>query len=259
MSTSTQLPKKATVLGLSISVLCTTFVVWVVNALIYTARWDFIVFHPERTARKSPTISRAISDPRIGEPFAEWMAICAPVLFVGVGLLVWAALHELRQNGSAAPQTLRWFLRVSCVLVVLQAMASVGLVILSHWRFPDHHLGHMTGSYLFFFSQAAVVFVGHLITTAYGRLPAQGQVMLPVMARVRRVYVWVPVLLAVVYLSCFILKDFDFGVINKPLFTVYVSTEPMLLSSFLFYVLSFVPDSVVTILRYVRGPSVVSA
>ncbi|MGR3637498.1 MAG: hypothetical protein ACU0BK_16445 [Shimia sp.] len=259
MSTSTQLPRKATVLGLGISVVCTTFVVWVVNALIYTARWDFIVFHPERTARKTPTISRAISDPRIGEAFAEWMAICAPVLFVGVALLVWAGLHELRSNGSAEPQKLRWIAQMSCVLAVLQAMASVGLVILSHWRFPNHHLGHMTGSYLFFFSQAAVVFVGHLVSNAYGRLPAQGRVILPVMARVRRAYVWVPVLLAVVYLSCFILKDFDLGVINKPLFTVYVSTEPMLLSSFLFYVLSFAPDCVVTILRYMRGPSVVSA
>ncbi|KPA19960.1 Frag1/DRAM/Sfk1 family protein [Shimia sp. SK013] len=259
MSAATSLPRNATVLGLTVSVVCTTFVVWVVNALIYSARWEFIALHPERTARKSPTISRAISDPRIGEPFAEWMAICAPVLFVGVALLVWAGLHELRRNGTAEPQTLRWFLRMSCVLVVLQAMASVGLVMLSHWRFPDHHAGHMAGSYLFFFSQAAVVFVGHLVSNGYGRLPPQGRVMLPVMAQVRRVYVWVPILLAVVYLSCFILKDFDFGAISKPLFTVYVSTEPMLLSSFLFYVLSFVPDSVVTILRYVRGSSLVSA
>ncbi|TCL01535.1 Frag1/DRAM/Sfk1 family protein [Shimia isoporae] len=252
---SGQRPNGVATVGLLISVVCTSFVVWVVNALIYTARWDFIASNPDRVAHQSPTISRAISDPRIGEPFAEWMAICAPVLLVGVLLLVWSGLHELRRNGAQTEATLRWFFRVSVGLVILQALASVGMVMLSHFRFPDHHFGHMAGSYLFFFSQAAVVFVGQILSNAYAKLPADGRIVLPWMARVRRIYVWVPVALAVIYLVCFVLKDVELGVLNGPLFTVYVSTEPVLLSSFLIYVLSFAPDCIATVVRYVWGSS----
>lgn len=248
-------PLRSTAIGLAVSVVCTTFVVWVVNAIIYTARWDYIALHPERAARQSPTISRALSDPKVGEPFAEWMAICAPILFLGVCLLVFCALAELRRNGEQDASVVRWFTQMSVVLVSLQAMASVGMVMLSHFRFPDHHFGHMAGSYLFFFSQALVVFVGQVVSNGYGRLPAKGRVVLPLMARVRRTYVWIPIALAVVYLSCFVLKDFDLGAANRPLFTVYVSTEPMLLSSFLVYVLSFAPDCLMTVWRYVRGAS----
>ncbi|MCP4819384.1 MAG: hypothetical protein GY883_09350 [Shimia sp.] len=252
-------PARATVWGLAVSVVCTTFVVWVVNAIIYAARWDFIALHPERAARNPPTISRALAEPKVGEPFAEWMAICAPVLFVGVFLLVWSAFAELRRNGTQSVATVRWFGRMSAVLLTLQALASVGMILLSHYRFPDHHFGHMAGSYLFFFSQAFVVFVGQVISNAYGKLPAEGRVMLPQMARFRRIYVWVPICLAVLYLGCFVLKDVDLGPVNRPLFMVYVSTEPMLLSSFLFYVLSFAPDCLVNIVRYRRqSGSVVS-
>lgn len=248
-------PAFLTAAGLAVSLVCTTFVVWVVNAIIYTARWDFIAMHPERAARNPPTISRALAEPAVGVPFAEWMAICAPVLFVGVFLLVGCGLTELRKNGRQDASVVRWFTRMSGVLIGLQALASIGMVMLSHYRFPDHHFGHMAGSYLFFFSQALVVFVGQIVSNAYGKLPPEGRVMLPGMARVRRIYVWVPVVLAVVYLSCFVLKDIDLGAINGPLFTVYVSTEPMLISSFLFYVLSFAPDCIATVLRYVRGSS----
>jgi len=252
-------PDRAVALGLGISVILTTFVVWVVNALIYTARWDFIAFHPERAARQSPTISRAISDPRIGEPFADWMAICAPALFVGVTLLVLGILADLRSRIGHDTKTFGWFARMGGFLVILQAMASVGMVVLSHFRFPDHHFGHMMGSYLFFFSQALVVFGGQVISNAFSRLPEKDQVLLPVMVATRRKYIWVPVILAVVYLSCFVLKDVDLGAINKPLFVVYISTEPLLISSFLFYVLSFVPDCLAIVLRYVRGSSVTAA
>ncbi|MGR3714481.1 MAG: hypothetical protein ACU0A6_15325 [Shimia sp.] len=259
MSAGMTRPARATAIGLAVSVVFTTFVVWMVNALIYVARWDFSAFHPERVVNKPPTISRAIEDPRIGVPFAEWMAICAPVLLAGVALLVWYAWSELRRNGSADGATLRRIARFSVVLVLLQAMASVGMIILSHYRFPDHHGMHMAGSYLFFFSQALVVFTGQLLSNAYGRLPPEGRVILPVMVRFRRAYIWVPVALAFVYLGCFVLKDFDLGALKSPLYVVYTSTEPVLLSSFLFYVFSYAPDCIATVVRYVRGASSVAA
>ena len=258
MSGATSRPARATAIGLAVSVVCTTFVVWMANALIYVARWDFIAFYPERAARKSPTISRAIEDPRIGEPFADMMAICAPVLFVGVALLVWCAFSELRRNGSADGADLRRITRLSLTIVTLQAMASVGMVLLSHFRFPDHHGMHMAGSYLFFFSQAFVVVVGQFLSNAYGRLPPEGRVILPVMVRFRRCYIWVPVVLAVVYLGCFVLKGMDLGALKAPLYVVYTSTEPLLLSAFLFYVLSYAPDCIATVVRYVRGASSVA-
>lgn len=243
------IPSRLTVRLLALSILCTGFVIVVVNILIYRARIVFAVLHPEYVSEQPATISRALSAPQVGEPFAIWMAICAPILFVGVSALVYGAWREQARTGP----TDRGIFWLSLIVVLLQAMASVGMVLLSHYRFPDHHEMHMVGSYLFFFSQAFVVVFGEFLSRRHGALEEGRSFMDKRGGNLRRVYIWVPVCLGVAYLFLFVIKGYDLGPISVPLYAAYTVTEPMLLSSFLGYVLSYHFDMGRAIWRYLRA------
>lgn len=235
-------PSRGTGLAMLVSLVCTVFVTLAVNAQIYPARWAYAALFPEKTAERPYTISESIGDPRIGEPFAEWLLVASPILFVGVCLLTLSTLRELRASGNGTNKiaVLTW------IVVVLQLAACVGMVILSQYRFPHFRDQHMAGSYLFFFSQAFVVVFGEVLSRSYAALGPEGQVAgrvwSPRYARWRRGYVWVPILLGVAYLLLFLGKGYAPDAVRYEVYLVYVSTELFLLSSFLFYVMTYVPD-----------------
>lgn len=244
-------PSRAIAAFMVMSLAFTGFVIVVVNVLIYRARIVFGRNNPDYIAIEPPTISRAISDPIVGEPFAVWMLICAPVLFVGVALLVFVVWREFWRGRHVVPRKDLVTISVLClVVVVLQSFASVGMVILSHFRFPNFHEMHMLGSYLFFFSQAFVVLFGEVMSRRVASLPSQWSLISARMAGFRRKYVWAPILLGVSYLTLFVLKGFDLGALNKGLYIAYTITEPLLISSFLGYVLTFHFDLWAGLRRY---------
>ncbi|WP_299422862.1 hypothetical protein [uncultured Shimia sp.] len=242
MTLSQLAPSRSTGLAMLVALITTSFVTVVVNIQMYSARWKFAGFYPEKAAERPSTISESIADPRIGEPFANWHLLCAPLLFVGVACLILSTWREARASGQA---TLK-ITTVTWILVLLQAMASVGLVILSQYRFPDFRDQHMAGSYLFFFSQAFVVVAGEILSRAYAGLGAEGQVAgriwSPRFAGWRRRFVWVPILLGVTYLCLFLGKGYAPEALRYEVYWAYVSTELFLLSSFLFYMMSYAPD-----------------
>ncbi len=246
-------PSQMTARVMAVAFVCVTFVTVVVNVLIYTARWKFAAFFPERAAERPVTISESIADPRIGEPFADWMLMSAPILFVGVALLILSTLGELRRSGAAAPNIRRRITVLSWGLVLLQLMACVGMVILSQYRFPHFRDAHMGGSYLFFFSQAFVVVCGEMLSRSYARLGPDGRVWSPRFARWRRGYVWVPILLGVGYLALFLGKGYAPDEMRHAVYYIYVSTEVVLLSSFLFYMMTYAPDMLATARHLRRG------
>ncbi|MDA5557516.1 hypothetical protein [Shimia sp. MMG029] len=234
-------PSRGTGLAMLISLICTGFVTLVVNAQIYPARWQFAAFYPDKTSERPYTISESIGDPRIGEPFADWMLLCAPILFVGVVLLCLPALRALQTSG-ADDKAVRRITLLTWGLLLLQAMACVGLVILSQYRFPHFRDEHMLGSYLFFFSQALVVVAGEFLSRGYARLGAEGRVLTPRYALWRRTYVWVPIALGVSYLVFFLGKGHAPEGLRYEVYFIYTGLELLLLSSFLFYVMTFAPD-----------------
>ncbi|MFY0659416.1 MAG: hypothetical protein JXR15_02915 [Shimia sp.] len=242
MSETQWRPALSTGWAMLVSLITTGFVTLLVNAQIYPARWKFAGFYPEKTAERPYTISESIGDPRIGEPFADWLLLGAPVLFVGVCLLTLPTLRELQSSGNGTRRiaVLTW------IVVLLQLLACVGLVILSQYRFPHFRDEHMAGSYVFFFSQAFVVVFGEMLSRSYAALGPEGQVAgrvwSPRFAGWRRVYVWVPILLGVAYLCLFLGKGYAPDAIRFEVYLAYVSTELFLLSSFLFYVMSYAPD-----------------
>ncbi len=241
------------------AMLTTGFVIVAVNVLIYWARGLYAVNHPEFVARQPATISQTLSDAYIGPFFATWMAICAPILFLGVAALVWAAWDEFRLSGYGSARERRRLMVLSGLVVLFQAAASVGMVMLSHFRFPDNHVLHMQGSYLFFFSQGFVIIVGEMLSRAYGAQPEGASFLSGAGARVRRWYVWVPIGLGVAYLAFFVLKGYDLGPIYDTAYLSYTLTEPVLISSFLGYVLTYHFDMGRALWSYVRSRSSVAS
>lgn len=247
-------PTRTNAALLAICLVCTGVVIVAVNTLIYRARIVFGQNNPDYIAIEPATISRAISDPIVGVSFANWMAICAPLLTVGVLALLVAQWRELQRGGGAVSRQDQIAIATLSIAVgILQTLGSVGMVILSHYRFPNHHEMHMTGSYLFFFSQASVVIFGEVLARRLAHQPWDRVLTSLTMMRVRRIYVWVPALLGVVYLTLFVLKGYDLGGINTGLYVAYTIAEPLLISSFLGYILTYHFDIWASLLRYLRA------
>lgn len=247
-------PTRASAVMMAVTLVLTGFVIVAVNILIYRARIIFGQNNPEYIAIEPATISRAISDPIVGESFANWMAVCAPILFVGIAALVFVAWREVQRGGEAVSRRENKVIMFLCLAVaVLQGFASIGMVILSHYRFPNFHEMHMMGSYLFFFSQAFVVVFGEILTRRIVKQPLHCSIVTVRMARFRRAYIWVPILLGIAYLSLFVLKGFDLGAFNENLYIAYTITEPLLISSFLGYILTLHVDIWIGLRRYLRA------
>ncbi|MDO6523569.1 hypothetical protein Q4578_18390 [Shimia thalassica] len=250
---SVSIPTRRSVMVLFAAIVLTGFVIIVVNFQIYQARILYIAAYPELTAAKPPTISGAIRDPAIGNPFAVWISISAVFLFFGVGSMIAALWAEGMRSDQIPAKERRWLTVLSLWSATLQLMACVGMVILSNYRFPDYNDEHMFGSYLFFFSQAFVVVFVEITARRFAKQPERNSVILPAMMRVRRKYVWVPIFLGVAYLVLFLIKNYDLGAFQAAVFQTYVITEPLLITSFLLYNLIFHADMWGAILRYRRA------
>ena len=199
---------------------------------IFTARAEYIARHPELVAIDPPTISRAISDPLIGEPFALWVTAAGLMLAFGVLMNILVYLRAARH--LEAPTR---YMRVVVALVMpacvlLQFASGIGMHTLSSFRFPTHNDTHMVGSYLFFVSQIFVVLCGVLICDAALRDRASGARLQglgmsgPRMLRFRRAFGLFCFALTAAYFTLFKLKNVEFGAWNDFVYLLYVSTEP---------------------------------
>ncbi|WP_425052567.1 hypothetical protein [Psychromarinibacter sp. S121] len=231
-----------------LSLLANTFVVVTVNLNIYKARADFIEAHPEYVANQPPTISRALSDPAIGDGFAFWIAISAVLLFLGVCGLIATFATALPAVRAVSSRGARRLTTTLCLVPPMQLAACVGMVMLSQYTFPHHNEAHMMGSYIFFASQAATVLTGLLLSRAIAKDQPMARAMADVgvySAGANRVRLWVgmaSVVLVLSYLVLFVVKDFDLGAWEPLVYLIYVSTEPLCISSFLLFVLLYNAD-----------------
>ncbi len=209
-----------------------------VNFWIYRARMLFIERNGE-VYQKPPTISRAISDPQIGEPFSVWVTASGICLVAGVALLL--AYHLWLGRLLVAPsRTIRVMIVTFPPLIIsMQAASALGMHWLSSYRFPDFNAEHMTGSYMFFVAQAMVVvlftaFNGAMLRDRGSLAQLAGQGLLsPLWVRIRYRFGLASLALVAVYLVLFLAKDV-WGYPEWPaLYIAYVTTEPMVITAFL--------------------------
>ena len=224
------------------------FAIITVNFWIYYARILFSALRPDYVSVQPPTISRAISEPSVGEPFSFWITLSAVLLVFGVFWLG-SFQRRLSPHTGAPGRYLVQALSVGAPLVILlQVMAGVGMYMLSSYRFPDFNQLHMAGSYLFFLSQALVIIIGTVQCDALLKdraslkeLAAAGLIS-PRMVWLRKRAGQLAIALTLLYIILFKLKDIDFNVMNEYVYFAYTTTEPLLITAFLLVLALFQTD-----------------
>lgn len=224
------------------------FAVVTVTFWIYYARILFSALRPDYVSVQSPTISRAISEPSVGVPFSVWITLSAVLLVFGVFWLV-TFYRRLLPQIDAPSRYLAQAISVGAPLImVLQAMAGVGMYMLSSYRFPDFNEMHMVGSYLFFLSQALVVIIATVQCDALLRDRAsltalkKAGLMSPGMVLLRKRLGQFSIGLTLLYIILFKLKDIDLNVMNDYIYIAYTTTEPLLITAFLLVLALFQTD-----------------
>jgi hypothetical protein len=221
----------------------------IVNYWIYRALVVYGQTYPDLVAERPVTISRAITDASISGSFAAWISIAAILLPFGMCVVGW--MHVLSAQMLGRPNdVLAW---VGFLAPVAQLSSAIGMVFLSHFRFPDHDELHMFGSYLFFISQSLVALIHYVGARRFRSLaPLQR---LPLSRLGVRIRLWgapVAIGLAIAYLCLFVVKDWDLGAWYPSVYWVYTRTEPVLISTFLALYLTYLIDIAILLRR--RGP-----
>ncbi|NLH79731.1 MAG: hypothetical protein GX458_02650, partial [Phyllobacteriaceae bacterium] len=141
----------------------------IVVPAVVGARVGFHLRHPDADPSIYLTISRAISDPVIGEPFAFWVTLAALILWPSTHAILWmlSAEHPSRAVlGATRDHLCRLLL---AVMSVAMTATCVGMVMLGRHRLggsaEDHHL-HMLGSYVFFAGQATTILLAAIYHSA---------------------------------------------------------------------------------------------
>lgn len=134
-------------------------ILWVHGAGL-TYKWEDYAAAP-------PTISRALLDPSIAEPFA--LAMIASAFFLAIAVFQVASLLyrniKLLGQDTARPAALLF------AVVACETAAIAGMVVLSQFTGSQHSKLHDLGSYMLFFGHAiGISLVGYMIRGVIIRL-----------------------------------------------------------------------------------------
>jgi hypothetical protein len=197
----------------------------------------------EDYAAAPPTISRALIDPHIAEPFAIAMILAAFFLAIAVlqvALLLYRNIKLLGKN-TGRPAALLF------VVVICEMAAIAGMVVLSQFTGSVNSRLHDIGSYMLFFGHAiGISFVGYMIHGVISRLtgpdrpPGAAVSNWLALRKFPRRAGWVAILSAlygVVYFGGKFLRDAYFFWQR----TVLSVLEVVVILSFLGFLVSFLP------------------
>ena len=215
-------------------------------AMMIWARWAFYQRHPDYVQQSAPTISRAISDPFIGEPFAAVILAVACVIALALVPLcnAYFATIRLRTEGDPAARTsLR---RLMYVFIAVQVCGTLGMVVCTQVTFRQSHDIHMVGSYFFFVFQAIAILLSGIVATRLVHLRSrQGCPYLRLesrYSRIRRYLAFVTVGLALFYLVLFAIKGLDLPVPEYDVYNFYTIHEIVTISAYIFHFMLYAPE-----------------
>ncbi len=211
----------------------------IINFWIYRALVVFGANNPEIVSVRPVTISRAITDPMVSADFAWWISLSALLL---IPAMMIAAQLNLRLAAAHGPAGRR-LVQCAYAMVGFQVLSGIGMVMLSHYRFPAHDELHMIGSYTFFVSQTLMMASGTVAAIIALRLA--GRDTAPIDPTASRLRIWmgcIVVVMAVSYLTLFVLKDHDFGEADWMVYRLYTLMEPMLISAYLIVFSTYLID-----------------
>ncbi|MGH1423984.1 MAG: hypothetical protein ACRBBU_04605 [Pseudooceanicola sp.] len=200
------------------------------------ARSEWIAMYPVEAARKPPTISRAISEPSIGDPFAFWVTTSAVVSLLGMSLIALLYARTIHATPMADAADRRRLRRAATGLVLTQLPLSIGMTMLSQFSLGATDDLHMAGSYVFFVSASLVQLLGILTSLSALALLRHDPSMAyrglihPLAAKLRLWAASITLATAIGYLALFIAKDTSLR--TPTLYQAYVQTEVVLILFF---------------------------
>lgn len=104
--------------------------------------------------QQPPTVSRALTNPIVGEPFALIMLVGSVLLLISIVQLA-VAFTKLLKDYPKADTGFNRVLVLFCI--VCEVPAILGMVILSQYRGDAHRVAHDTGSYMLFFGHTFAI------------------------------------------------------------------------------------------------------
>ena len=221
----------------------------IVAASLIWQRVQFVKLHPTVVSVKPLTISKILNDPSIGEPFLLWMTVGAGLLAFAIWRICRLYLATIAYRFQASEQKKTRLGALVASACLLQAVAIVGMLMLSLNPSHTDSAAHMAGSYMLFFGQAVSILMSGFLCGAIGKAaagagagddPRSGLILRSCVFRWRfsRVIAGLAVLFWISYLGRDVPLPFE-GLTMQLLFS---SLESVLLASFLMYLMSFTPD-----------------
>lgn len=208
------------------------------------ARHEFYQRHPEYVQESAPTISRAITDPVIGEPFALTILAVTAVIFTA---LVFLSRPFRITSAQILPAQARGSSLLHWVMYVSQVLGSSGMVLCTQYTFRNGHDLHMLGSYLFFIFQMLAIALNGIVCARImrawdGKHWPEGGLSLAA-TRFRGWFSKVVVAAALVYFVLFAIKRADLPVSEYTIYYVYTVQEIIAISAFILYLMTYSLDA----------------
>jgi hypothetical protein len=209
-----------------------------IPALVW-ARETFLGLNPDYLA-DPPTISRAISDPRVGEPFGWLVALVTGLLCFAVPIIL-VSYWKTASRAKMANRR-RLMIRLGIVLAGLsQAAALFGLNMLTVHRLGLSGELHMLGSYIFFAAQVLAIAIAANLCRSLLPGGVDGWLQ-PSMQRLRFPMGLAVIALTLAYLGLFIGKDHNTVFPQYAVQLVYVQCEVLVTSCFTLFLATYGVD-----------------
>ena len=226
-------------------------------AMMVWARLAFYQRHPDYIMESAPTISRAISDPFIGGPFAMTILAVTGVIFTALVFLSRAFQVTIAHVWRDNPAQARRCGRLSRIMIACQVVGSSGMVLCTQYTFDNGHDLHMLGSYLFFIFQMLAIGMNGFLCTRIVRAdngsPWPDAALSPAATRFRVMLSKVVIVTALIYFTLFAIKRMDLPVTEYTIYYVYTVQEIITISAFILYLMTFSLDTYRLVARAVRA------
>ena len=214
--------------------------------LVLWARFTFISLHPEYYA-DPPTISRAIDDPLVGTPFAQLILVITVLILVMLPILIRSYSQSIsRLNLSAGLRTVMYVMLT--LILLLQLVASAGMIMTTQFTFSIDHDKHMLGSYIFFCSQALTIVLAASLCRILLHQKARHGItdedwnFRPVMHRIRFLFGMLIMSLVVAYGILFKIRNFEIPVSAYFLQLLYTQCEVLVIACYVLFLGSYAVD-----------------
>ena len=113
--------------------------IWV--PLVLWTRQTFVSLNPDYSAHP-PTISRAISDPRISGFFANVVLLLNVLICIALVVVAWTYVHSIRKMTIAQSSQIAMY-GIVAAFAGSQVVASTGMVVTSEYTFANDGKLHM--------------------------------------------------------------------------------------------------------------------